>query len=140
MKRECRYKRPKGKRCQANAIAGSEFCFFHDPNRAGDRRVAQQTGGLRNKSASLPPDTPDIEMRNVSDVGALLGVTINQVRRGQIDPRIANAVGYLSSTLLKALEIGSLEARISALETATRNQPQSHSSFDRARYEFHLRS
>jgi hypothetical protein len=136
MKRQCRYKKPDGKKCQAHAIAGSEFCFFHDPNRAGDRRVAQQTGGLRNKSASLPPDTPDIEMRSVSDVVALLGVTLNQVRRGQIDPRIANAVGYLSSTLLKALEIGRLEARVSALETATRSQAESHSPLERDRYEF----
>jgi hypothetical protein len=136
MKRQCGYKKPDGKKCQANAIAGSQFCFFHDPDRAGDRRAAQQTGGLRNKSASLPSETPDIEMKNVSDVVALLGVTLNQVRRGQIDPRVSNAIGYLSGTLLRALEIGSLEARVSALEAATKAQPQSASSCDRDRYEF----
>jgi hypothetical protein len=96
MKRQCRYKRSDGRECQANAIAGSGLCFFHDPERAADRSEAQRTGGLRNKGVSLPADTPDFEMRNVRDVVAMLGVTINQVRRGQIDPRVSNAVGYLS--------------------------------------------
>lgn len=136
MKRQCRYKRPDGRECQANAIARSGLCFFHDPERAADRSEAQRAGGLRNKGTSLPADTPDFEMRNVRDVVAMLGLTINQVRRGQIDPRVSNAVGYLSGTLLKAFEIGSLEQRVSALEAATRNQRQSHSPFDPDRYEF----
>jgi hypothetical protein len=136
MKAQCRYKKPDGQRCQANAIAGSRLCFFHDPDRAADRRRAQQTGGLRNKGVLLPAETPDFELRKVRDVVALLGMTINQVRRGQIDPRISNAIGYLSVTLLKALEMGSLEARVSALEAATRSQLQPRSSSDLDRYEF----
>ncbi len=136
MKKQCRYKKANCQKCQANAIAGSEFCFFHDPTTAQDRRAAQQKGGLRNKSLSLPADTPDFELRKVRDVVALLGMTISQVRRGQIDPRISNAIGYLSATLLKALEMGSLETRVSALEAATRSQLQSRSSFDLEKFEF----
>ena len=136
MRAQCCYQRRNGKKCQANATASSGLCFFHDPDRAADRRAAQRAGGLRNKGISLPADTPDLEMRNVKNVVALLGVTINQVRRGQIDPRVSNAVGYLSGMLLKAFEIGSLEDRISALETATRNQPQSPPPLDLEGYEF----
>jgi hypothetical protein len=38
------------------------------------------------------------------------------VRRGQLDPRVGNAVGYLASILLGALQQGPLEERLSRLE------------------------
>jgi hypothetical protein len=136
MKVHCRYKKPDGKKCRANATARSGFCFFHDPLRAVDRLEAQRTGGRRNKAASLPADTPDCDLKNVSDVATLLAATINQVRTGRIDPRIANAVGYLSATLLKALEVGGLEQRISDLEIATMNSLRSDSPFDREDFQF----
>ena len=140
MKRKCRHNRSDGGACQANATASSGFCFFHDPDLASDRQAAQRAGGLRNKAASLPADTPDCAVRNAADVIALLGMSINQVRRGQIDPRVANAIGYLSATLLKALELGNLEQRVSALELATRNQRQSGLVLDKEEFQFILRT
>jgi hypothetical protein len=44
--------------------------------------------------------------------------------------RVANSVGYLSGILLKALEVDTLERRVSDLEIATKNPPQSDSLFD----------
>jgi hypothetical protein len=44
------------------------------------------------------------------------GETINQVRRGEIDLRVSNAIGYLSGILLSAIEKGSLEERLATLE------------------------
>lgn len=46
----------------------------------------------------------------------LIGETISQVRRGEIDPRIANAIGYLSGVALRAREQGDLEDRMTKLE------------------------
>ena len=63
-------------------------------------------------------DTPEQTLRSVKEVSSLLGESINQVRRGEIDPRIANAVGYLSAILLKALEQGEIEERLSKIEAA----------------------
>jgi hypothetical protein len=51
---------------------------------------------------------------DVADVVTLLSETISQVRRGEIDPKIANATGYLSSVLLRALEGGELAREIEA--------------------------
>jgi hypothetical protein len=136
MKKQCRYTRPDGRKCQATPTADSGFCFFHDPERAHDRLQAQRTGGRRNKAVSLSADTPDCNLKNVGDVIALLGTTINQVRRGQVDPRIANTIGYLSAMLLKAQELGNIEQRLSALEFATKNQSQSGSWFDREEFQF----
>jgi hypothetical protein len=136
MRRRCLYKRPDGMACRAKATARSEFCFFHDPELAADRREAQRAGGLRNKAVSLPSDTPDSDLKNVGDVIVLLAMTINQVRRGQIDPRISNAVGYLSATLLKAFEIGDLERRISDVEKVTSNRTQSDLLLDADEFYF----
>jgi hypothetical protein len=136
MKKQCRHKKPDSRRCQANAIARSEFCFFHDPEQESERFKAQRAGGLRNKGAALPPDTPDCDLKSVGDVVTLLGTTINQIRRGQIDPRVANSVGYLSGILLKAMEGDALERRVSGLEMATKNQLQSSSPFDTEEFQF----
>jgi hypothetical protein len=136
MKTQCRYKRPDGGKCHANATTRSGLCFFHDPERAAERLEAQRAGGRRNKAASLSSDTPDCDLKNVGDVVTLLGTTLNQVRKGQIDPRIANSVGYLSGILLKALEVDTLEQRVSDLEAATNNRPQSGSRFDAEEFQF----
>src|SRR4051812_32349971 len=105
MKRQCCHRRSDGGTCRAKAVSGSSLCFFHAPDRAADRLKAQKAGGRRNKVAALPTDTPDYDLKNVGDVVILLGSTINQVRKGQVDPRVANSVGYLSGILLKALEV-----------------------------------
>ena len=47
---------------------------------------------------------------------SLLGDTINQVRRGLIDSRIATTVGYLAGTLLRGLEHGQLDDRLTRIE------------------------
>jgi hypothetical protein len=45
----------------------------------------------------------------------LLADSINRLRRGQLDPRVANSMGYLASVLLKALD-QRLEDRLAHLE------------------------
>jgi hypothetical protein len=119
----CHYVRPNGQRCKAHAITGSASCFFHDPAKAGERAAASKAGGRKHRAATLPATTPDHELETIADVAGLLAATINDVRRGALDPRIANSVGYLSGVLLKAMEQGEVEERLAALE-ATVNRPQ----------------
>jgi hypothetical protein len=69
----------------------------------------------------LPADAPDNPLRSTHDVSSLLGESINHVRKGQLDPRIANAVGYLASILLGALQQGPLEERLARIEAALLN-------------------
>ena len=58
----------------------------------------------------------DIRIKNTADVVKLLNETINQVRTGEIEVKIANSVGYLSGICLKAIEQGDIEERLDALE------------------------
>ena len=112
----CSHVKKDGERCKANTVAGSSSCFFHDPAKAAERTAARKAGGHRNKAAVLPPSTPDAMLEDAGDVARIIGETINQVRRGEVDARIANAIGYLSGVLLRALEADELEERLTALE------------------------
>jgi hypothetical protein len=119
MAKKCRFQKKNGDNCGADAQTGKTICVFHDPERAGDGRRARRTGGLNRTRSSvvLASDTPDHPLGNTKDVAGLLADSINQLRRGELDPRVANGVGYLASILLRALEQGPMEERLAYLES-----------------------
>jgi hypothetical protein len=115
---KCQFVKKNSERCGANAQPENGLCVFHDPSRANDGRKARQAGGINRtrRAAALPFDTPDHPLGNSKDVSGLLADSINQLRRGQLDPRVANAMGYLATVLLRALEQGPLEERMAKIE------------------------
>lgn len=46
----------------------------------------------------------------------MLAQTIAEVRAGRTNPRIGTALAYMTSSLLKAIEIDELESRLKRLE------------------------
>src|SRR5438445_4817103 len=98
MAKKCQSRKKNGESCGADPQSGKGLCVFHDPAKAEDGRRARQAGGInRSRVATvLPPETPDDPLRSTTDVSTLLSESINQVQRGQLDPRMANAVGYLA--------------------------------------------
>lgn len=122
MKKFCKANKSDGSKCEVAALTDSEFCFFHDPSRAADRKAAQSFGGHGNRMKTLDPGVPDVKIQNSADTIALLSETINQVRKGLIDPRVANAVGYLANIAMRAAEQNELEARIRSLEALLANR------------------
>ena len=114
--RLCRAMKQSGEGCQTAALPKSAFCYFHDPAKAIERREAQSLGGRQNRIRALDATAPDVEVEDCGEVVALVSATINQVRKGIIDPRVANSVGYLANILIKAFERDELETRIEKLE------------------------
>ena len=108
----CQQAKVNGTGCGAYPLAGSPFCFFHDPAKGAERTAARQAGGRKHRAAVLPPETPDRPLTTVADVVTLLAETINQVRRGALDPKVANTMCYLAALLLKALEQGDVERQV----------------------------
>jgi hypothetical protein len=108
MPKKCCFRKKDGSGCAAQAQSGKDLCIFHDPTRANDGRRARRAGGLnRTRTAVvLASDTPDHSLGSADDVSVLLSDSINRLRRGQLDPRVGNAMGYLASVLLRALEQG----------------------------------
>jgi hypothetical protein len=118
MAKKCIFKKKNGERCDADAQSGKSVCIFHDPTMTTEGRRARRAGGLaRSRAATvLPADTPDHPLSNTLDVATFLAGSINQLRRGELDSRVANGLGYLTSVLLSALEKGPLEERMAKIE------------------------
>jgi hypothetical protein len=116
--RQCQLLKAGGEPCRALALPGKTRCIFHDPDMAARRAEGRRRGGkVRSKPAAvLPRSTPDLPLRTVADIAAMLGATINQVRRGELDPKVGNCLAVLSGQLLRALEGGELAQRLAALE------------------------
>jgi hypothetical protein len=115
-KHACEAVKSDGSRCQAAALPGSEFCFFHDPSKAAERREAHAAGGRQNRMRTLDRAASDVKIEDSGDVIALLSETINQVRKGLIDPRVANSVGYLANIAIRVFAQDEMENRIAKLE------------------------
>jgi hypothetical protein len=114
---KCHFRKKDGGHCGANAQPANGLCVFHDPATADDGLRARQAGRVHRSQAAavLPSDTPDHPLGDTNQVSVLLADSINRLRRGQLDPRVANAMGYLASVLLKALD-QRLEERLAHLE------------------------
>jgi hypothetical protein len=125
----CQHRNKNRTRCKAHAQNGSPFCFFHDPALGSQRAAARKAGGIaRTRRVVLPAQVPVKSLRTAAEVGELLGETINQVRRGELDLRVSNAIGYLSGILLGAIEKGSLEERLATLEAVFASRDHSNNN------------
>jgi len=54
--------------------------------------------------------------KTAGDLRDLLAQSIVELRNGQLDPRLANAVGYVGASYLRALEMSDIETRLIRLE------------------------
>lgn len=126
---KCKATTKAGKPCQALAGEGSDFCFFHDPDRRPAAREVQRRGGQTGKAATLAPtdlkpwrgaagEVTVLHSPTLPDLVNLLCDTIDDVRTGRLDPKVANSVGYLSGIILKALQFEAFEERLAAIEEA----------------------
>jgi hypothetical protein len=122
--RVCEAIKPEGRQCEAAAIAGSRYCYFHDPGKARDRKAAQQAGGRARsrRMAVLPGGTPDYPLETAAQGIALLREVVNKVIRGDLDPKIATTVGYLISIVIRGFSQHEFESRIAMLEDVLKDQ------------------
>jgi hypothetical protein len=58
--------------------------------------------------------------KTAADLRDLLAESMIEIRTGRLDPRIANALGYLGASYLRALEVSDLESRLEALDMTQR--------------------
>ncbi|MBU4210694.1 hypothetical protein KKC08_05100 [Patescibacteria group bacterium] len=106
----------KGKRCQANAMKDSDYCYFHNPDITANEKRSVQVKGGQNRRVVVSSPLPQIKIEKVEDVTKLLVDTINEVRDGRLDCRVANTIGFLTGMVLKSFEVSVLEKRIDKIE------------------------
>jgi hypothetical protein len=119
MSKQCLAKNRNGKRCGAWAVVGKAKCALHlYPERAA------QMGSKHGSRAVLPlhrDAVPVASPKTAGDVRDLLANTMSQVHSRNMDVRIANSLAYISTTLLRALEVSDLERRLEALERSQKS-------------------
>lgn len=113
---KCRFIKSDESTCQANAMKDSEFCYLHNPAITDDEKKEAQAKGGRANSITITEPLPPVKITDHKDVLHLITDTINQVRAGRLDTKIANSLGVLSSQALKAIELGELEGRLETIE------------------------
>ena len=111
----------KGDPCGGWAIGESEYCFAHDPERAAERLAASAKGGRARhgrkihtgEDGTLSITTPE-DVLNVVRQAILDALTLeNSIAR-------ARTIGYLAGVAFKAFELVDIDARLQALELATK--------------------
>jgi len=117
----CEFLKQDGKQCQATAMKSSLMCFVHNPDTKDQHRAAVVKGGKTSLVRISQPLSP-LDLNDNRAVLSLLSDTINRVREGSMDVRVANCLGFLSSKILEAREKISLEERLDELEDALQNK------------------
>ena len=117
---KCQATTKNGTPCQAYALAGSDYCFHHDPNQAAQRREARSKGGRARHGRHIGPvgQAEPVVLATMADVATLLERAINETLQLENSIQRARTIGYLAGHFLKALDMAALEQRVIALEHA----------------------
>ena len=113
---KCNFIKPDGQKCEANAINGSEFCYFHNPDIKDEDKKEAQTRGGQARALTLKEPLPELNLTTPDHAVLLIADTISRVRAGTLDIRIANCLGFLSDKLLKAFEVAKLNDKAEFIE------------------------
>lgn len=113
-----------GRACHCAALPDDPhgMCFWHSPDRAGERATAQIRGGHTRMHAVGIRNAPTVRLDSVEEVKNVLADVITKVRRGQLEPKAANSLGYLLMQGLKAVEMSNIDRRLKALEAKSNGQ------------------
>ena len=118
----CKAKNRKGEPCAAYALSGSDFCYWHDPERAEERRANSARGGYARHGRKLGAtgDAGPVTLDTVADVLPILADELTAVLSLEKSVSRARAVGYLAGVVIKAFEVSELQERVAAVEAALR--------------------
>lgn len=113
---KCKFIKTDGSNCSANAMSGSDYCYYHNPKISPEeKKESQAKGGRANVITVQEPMLP-ISISEPKHVVTLLTDTINDVRAGILDVKIANCIGVLSGQLIKAMDMADISQRVEKIE------------------------
>ena len=113
---KCKATKEDDEQCNANAMNGSDFCYTHNPDISAEEKKNAQARGGQNRALMIDNPLPEIPVAKADDVVLLLADTVNQVRTGKMNVKIANCLGTLSGQLIKALELAKYADKLDLLE------------------------
>lgn len=116
----CKAIKENGEPCKAQAMANG-YCYRHNPEISDEEKLqASATGGnkptITRLERQIATAQDEINIRNLNGVVDLIENNIKDVRQGNIDPRVSNAIVQSLNVLLKVYELGIQDTRIRKLE------------------------
>ena len=119
---KCRAKTKAGRQCAAPAVRGGIYCALHnDPDRAAQ---LGRKGGANNRKVYDGSDREIPPPQNARDVKNFLSEAMAEKRTGKMDPKLGTTLGYLGTSLLKAIETSDIEKRLEELENGLKDSSQ----------------
>ncbi len=117
---QCSGTRRGGEPCNAAALPGRALCWAHDPELRGKATEARRAGGENSSTAAraarrVPRDMADLVKR--------LLLAVDEVHRGELDPRRATAMAALGRAIVTVYEAGELQQRLTELEARVDKTP-----------------
>ena len=121
-KRTCKAKTRGGKPCGMRPLAGSRYCYNHDPAMGAKRAQSRKKGGA-NRRISHHGDSTIIphEVKTLNDANQILEYVLAEVVPMENSIARARVLLSLYDSFIKSFEIGELEQRIQALEQYRRS-------------------
>jgi hypothetical protein len=116
LKPHCQARTKAGKSCGMPPVRGERFCFTHHPDYAEESRKAREIGA-HTYLRKVQPDAEPLAMGSATEVLESLSRISTGVLRGEVDVKIANCLGVLMNTALRAID-HRLEDRVGELEAA----------------------
>jgi hypothetical protein len=114
--RQCEHVKDDGSPCGGAALTGRQLCVFHDPSTKAATAAGRRKGGQeRSRRAAVLAGAADVQLTTVQDVKLLIALTISQVRRGELDVRVGNCIGFLAGVFLKTVEVCDLADQVAEL-------------------------
>jgi hypothetical protein len=107
-----------GNRCSAPVLAGSRYCYLHDPATADRWREAARKGGRNRANAARAARLVPATM-TPSELGGWFSALLKSVIAGQTSPQVATAAAAIARVLLAVNEMAIVEDRLAELEAAT---------------------
>ena len=117
--RFCAATRVNGAECNAYALSGSRFCWWHCPDALEARQEARSRGGRARHGRDLSGVGEEVagrEFRSLSDMVDVLSLAIRSTL--SLEPSISRnrCIGYLCRCWSDVYTVGEIEARIERLE------------------------
>lgn len=117
MTERCIFIKNNGERCGGYPVEGSSYCINHEPRMREKKLEAVKNGGAASSYEKLELALPAMVINNPTDVVGAAVQTVNEVRTGQLPPKVASTIGYLLGIVLKAYEVSNLDQRVEMIES-----------------------
>ena len=80
MSEKCKHTKDDGKKCQAWAIKGGDFCYMHEPKRSADREAARRKGGRTKARLSQVKDIVKKAVASMPEIQECKNLTLDDIQ------------------------------------------------------------